>query len=310
MMPNIPTEDGSNYLHDTGISSSGDFLDSTASQHQFSVDSPDASDLDFGHLGDMVELFPHHQIHSSASNIGDMDHRQEENDSTAFLTSIIGNISRQLIELRTQSVESWDPSLIQNALFGKEDTSITCNGSVGLNGWENTIRITTRFLMVLQTMVPAQFSEAPPPFSPPPVSTTLMLLSAYIQLGELFNTILGRIETWLQDGLRNSEPITMNFSVPDTGSFPPPMVRCQIMMMIRVIEHQLQSIERVLGLPSDCRLWDRKDSYVGILGGEKCSFLAQAVMGQAQETFCSVKRTIEGILDSLQLSNITSRIPK
>jgi hypothetical protein len=306
LMQNIQPDE-SDYLHDAPSSAS--FLDASTSQNQFWTDSPNVAELDFGSLGDMAEPLANNP-YNSTGNSDDSDSRQSESsspnaDSMAFFTSVIGSISRQLVELKNQSLESWDPHLIQGALFDEESLDFTCSSPMSFNSWENTIQITMRFVLVLQTMVPAQFSNTPPPFSPPTLSMTLTLLSTYIQLGELFNTILARISICLQEGSGKSEPLAPAAPASSRRPSPAQPARLQIMMMIQVFEHQLHSVERVLGLPSDCRLWSRKDAYAGILDQEKSSLLTQAVMGQAQETFRSLKRTIERIQNSLRGSSLS-----
>lgn len=65
------------------------------------------------------------------------------------------------------------------------------------------------------------------------------------------------------------------------------------MMLTRVFEHHLHSVERLMGLPDESRFWSRKDSYRGILDQDEPSEVTQAVMGQAQDTFQSLKQTMD-----------------
>ena len=300
--------DESDFPNDA-FSSAGLSLDSSTSQPQFWSDSTSVLELDFRNLGDMAEPPPNKSLHSSTGDADDNDSGRSESstpsaavngDSMALLISAIGSISRQLAELKKQS---WDPYLIRVALFDGHDPDPPCNGPISFNSWENTLCVTMKFILVLQTMVPAHFSAAPPPCSPPTLPMTLMLLSTYIQLGELFDTILTRISNCLQEGPGHPEP---HPQAATQRPFPAQPATLHIMMMIQVLEHQLHSVERVMGLPADCRLWSQKDAYAGILGQEESSALTQAVMGQAQETFRSLKQTIDRMQTSLRGSSSLS----
>lgn len=63
-------------------------------------------------------------------------------------------------------------------------------------------------------------------------------------------------------------------------------------MTIRVVKHQLQAVEQLMGLPAQYRLWGRKEACVGVLRHDSSSVFAKAVMGQTQETLRSLKQTI------------------
>lgn len=297
--------DESDFANDAS-SSAGFSLDSSSSQPQFCLDSIRVPDLDFGNLGDMAEPQTT-SLHNSPGDADDNDSGQSESsmhnasvngDSMALLVGVIGNISRQLTELKNQSWESWDPYQMWVGLFDGHDPDFACSSPVGLNCWESTICVTMKFVLVLQTMVPAHFSTDPPPYSPPTLSLTLMLLSTYIQLGQLFDTFLTRISNCLQEAPGPAMPAASRRPFLAQGA------SLHIMMMIQVCEHQLHSVERLMGLPADCRLWSREDAYPGILDREESSVLTQAVMGQAQETFRSLKRSIDRIQISLRGSSL------
>lgn len=299
----------SDFMNDTS-SSAGYGLDTTTFQPPFCSDSTSVPELDFGNLGDIGG--PKKSFHNPTGDFDDNSSRLSENSasnglinggSMSFLVSVIGSISHQLVDLKNRSWESWDPCLMRFGLFEGYDPDFTCSGRAGLDPCENTLWVTMRFALVLQTMVPAHFSTAMPPYSPPNLSVTLMLLSTYVQLGELVDTIFTRISTCLQE-IQLSDPPPPTAT---RGSPPAHPTSLQIAMMIRVFEHQLHSVEHLMGLPSECRLWSRKDAYAGILDQEGSSMLTQAVMGQAQETFRSLKRTIEMIQISMQDSSLSLR---
>ncbi|KAI9927013.1 hypothetical protein ASPWEDRAFT_177469 [Aspergillus wentii DTO 134E9] len=279
--------DESDFINDAS-SSAGYGLD-TAQNQPFGADSA-VPDIDFGNMSDTREAKRHLEGNSARLNETSASH-SINTDSLSFLVSVISSISRQLVDLKNRPWESWDPCQMRLSLFHSHEP-------VGLEPWENSLYVTMRFALVLQTMVPAQFTAAPPPYDPPNLSVTLMLLSTYIQLGELFDTILTRISTWIQE--------TQTRRSPPAHPHPASM---QVTMMIQVLEHQLHSLERLMGLPSKCRLWSRKDAYAGILDQEESSVLTQAVMAQAQETFLSLKRTIEVIQISMRGSSSALSLP-
>ncbi|KAL0930691.1 uncharacterized protein CTRU02_214766 [Colletotrichum truncatum] len=199
------------------------------------------------------------------------------NDQMAPLIGVIGTISRQLSELKSQS---WDPSFMRTSLFDNNEQDF--GGAVRLNPLDNVMHISMKFVLVLQTMVPAECSKISPLCSPPTLSLLLMLISTHLQLGQLFDAILTRVNICLQD-----EGLSAHSR------------RLQITMMILFIEHHLSSVERLMGFPADFRLWSRKSECTGILDPES-NPLVEAVMGQAQEIFLSLKQTMESIQMSLR----------
>lgn len=302
----------SDFPNGNDASSSADFsLDSATSQPHFCLDSISVPELDFGNLGNMAE--PQNTGHEYVT--GDTDDNDSgpsesstpktpvSGDSMPFLIGVIGSISHQLAELKNQSWESWDPYQMRVALFDGYDPDFTCSG---LNSWEHTLSVTMRFVLILQMMVPAPFSTAPALYAPPTLAMTLMLLSTYIQLGQLFDTILTRISNCLHEIPGHSELFSSAVPGATRRVFPTQPASFHVMMMMQVIEHQLQSVECLMGLPAECRHWSRKDACGGMLEHDECSVLTQAVMGQAQETFGSLKRSIERIRISLRGSSLSS----
>lgn len=299
------------FLHNSSSSRSSS-LAFSAGPPQFSPNSSSLPDLDFGNMGDLAKSL-NKGFHNSPGDADDLDSAQSEtsmskvpvsNDSMAFLTGMVGNISRQLVELRNQSWESWGSYLAQAALFDGHASTMTCSGSVDLNPLDNALWVTSRFAWVLQMMAPPQFSTNPSAYSPPTLSMTLMLLSTYIQVGELFYTILTRIANCLHEGPGQSELLSL--AVAPVAGKPIP-ARLQITMMMQAFEQQLHTVESLMGFPAHHRLWGWQDTGAGILNQEKSSVLTQAMMGQVQETFHSLKRTIDSIHSSLRLS--TSSTP-
>jgi hypothetical protein len=293
-------QEESDYLNDA--SNPAVFTDASTPQHEFWNDPAHMGNMDFGTVDDMAE--PICEVSGSSTGIVDDSEQQLDNPSLngnllAFPASAMRCISRQLAELKCQAVESWAPRLIQSALFD-EHSHWTCSSPTGFNSWDNTIQITMRFVLVLHTMVPAQFSNGLQAMSLPTLSTTLIILSTYIQLGELFDTFLTRIRICLEQDFSRPELPSLDASASEGKQSIPQLAKYRILIMIQVLEHQLHSVECALGIPSNCRFWSRK-AYAGIFDQEKISMLTHGVMIQAQEIFRSIKQTIERIQTSLRL---------
>jgi hypothetical protein len=66
-------------------------------------------------------------------------------------------------------------------------------------------------------------------------------------------------------------------------------------MTIRVVEHQLNTLERLIGLPEQYCLVGRKDVSADVIYSHDSSVLAKAVMRQALQTLLSLKKTLDCI---------------
>lgn len=285
----------------------------SAAQTQFSSTSTSLPDLDFGNMEDIAKSLTksvHHPMgdadeFESGQSETSVSRRPMNGDSITFLTGMIGNISRHLVELRNQSWESWASYLTRAALFDGHDASLMCSGPIGRNPLDSTLWITSRLAWILQTMAPPHFSTASSTASPPTLSMTLMLLSTYIQVGELFFTILTPVSKYMQEmsGRAELASLAMPAGTRTEKRIP---ARLHIMMMIQAFEQQLHTIECRMGFPPHHRLWGWQDTSAGILDQEESSVLTQALMGQVQETFHSLKRLIDGIQLALQSSSFSS----
>ncbi|KAL9045344.1 MAG: hypothetical protein Q9214_001596 [Letrouitia sp. 1 TL-2023] len=281
-------------------------LNSSTSEQQFGLDPINVPGLESENQGDRVE--PQNTNLADPAGLTAANNSREygnsqpngavDGDSMTFLVGVLGSISHQVLELRNQSWESWNPLRMPVALFNAGNPDLTCSGPVCLNPCQSTLCITTKFILVLQTMGPAHYPTAPPAYSLPDLSMTLMILSTYIQLIQLFDTLVIRISNCLQEISGHSEPLSPSSLAATRKLYSPQPASLHIVIMIQVFEHQLHSMETLMGLPASCRLWSQKDTYTGVLGQGKSDVLAQAVMGQAQEIMYSLKQGIDRIRSS------------
>lgn len=216
-----------------------------------------------------------------------------ESDATASMIGIMACISRQLAELRSHS---WETNIPRVALFDGMDNYYTSPWS--FNPLERVFYATVKFVTVLQMMAPMDYLTAAPPCRPTTLPTALMLLSTYVQLGEIFELVLTRIYSLLQTKSRQESLEPTLSEIPGLGTEQPSSAlpgRGQIRMLLHTIEHQLHLIENLLGLPADCRLWSKKGTSVGILDQEGTGILSDAALHQIHETFRSLKRSIKRV---------------
>ena len=116
-------------------------------------------------------------------------------------------------------------------------------------------------------------------------STVLLLLSSYIQLLQLYDTIFRHVYDLFSDtpspvlrscpGQAQSQFHVMGLSSIDG--------HLHIKILIQVIEHQLESLETLIDLPADFRLSKPLKSSKGILSNMNLSALVQIVMTQIEE---------------------------
>ncbi|RYP73788.1 hypothetical protein DL770_007714 [Monosporascus sp. CRB-9-2] len=266
--------------------------------HVFSVLS--ARDPDFGDLNDMAEHL-NRGLHEPMGDADDKDSGRSgiatpstsnAGDSAVFVVGLLGSISHQLAELKDQSWESWNPHLTRDAFHHGRDLDLA--GSRDLSIWNRVLNVTMRFATVLQMVAPTPTSKFPAP--PPALSLTLMLLSTHVQLGELFEIVFARMSKCLHQGSGSG----LSAAAPTQYMTQPTSI--QIMMMTQVFEYQLHTVERLMGLPAEYRIWGHRDgdanTEAGILSREGTSEVVQAVMSEARETFQSIRRTSDHIKGS------------
>ncbi|KHO00579.1 Zn(2)-C6 fungal-type DNA-binding domain protein [Metarhizium album ARSEF 1941] len=235
----------------------------------------------------------------AASSGGDGD------NTVAFMVVTIGNIIQELANLKNQPWKSWEPchqSLMDNVLFNICAPEALYGGQPDIaSSLAHVLGIATRFTWALQIMSPVSNGMGTTQRTPPTLSMKLMLLSTHIQLAQLFDTILTQTSGFSSAGL--SEGRGHGAETDQSSSRGQRRPSQHVMMLTRVFEHHLHSVERLMGLPDESRLWSRKDSYRGILDQDEPSAVTQAVMSQAQDAFRSLKQTMD------KMTGVISRIP-
>ncbi|KAJ5318342.1 hypothetical protein N7476_004762 [Penicillium atrosanguineum] len=272
-------------------------------------------------------------------------------DWTMPLINALGGVSRQIEELRMQArdlvsspvgactFEGITPSL--GFLDTPPDDGPSDSPSLRTKLLGKAVIATMRFILVLQMMAPSPVDwtgfvgdddssgAADEARSPPaPGSSvnatpqvTLMVLSTYLLLVELFDIILSPTVPFLDKSARVAldtgevaektayTPLSPTPSGPQRPSRSPTsahgIVRPRnqdILMTIRIVEHQLHSLEKVMGLPAQYRLVGRKNEKTNVMCCHEASVLAKAVMQQALQTLLSLKKTLDCIQNTVGAS--------
>lgn len=119
-----------------------------------------------------------------------------------------------------------------------------------------------------------------PAICPLSMATYLLLISTYLQLIQLFNTMFCRMAEFLGkvtgDTMGEFRP-QPEFRIAGLPSMPS---RLYIKILIEIIEHQFESVESLMGLPAECRISTRSTSFVGIFNDRSVSELLHLVMGE------------------------------
>ncbi len=115
-------------------------------------------------------------------------------------------------------------------------------------------------------------------------ATYLLVLSSYLQLMQLYNTMFCRVVDFLGDrpdeamGEFHAQP---ELRVAGLSDMPP---RLYIKLLIQIIDHQLESVECLMGLSAEYRISGRATTGKGIFSERDVSGLFQTVMGQADDS--------------------------
>jgi hypothetical protein len=250
-------------------------------------------DEPIGHLGDDKDM----DSGSGQSGIDTPSTSHAGGEGSAPTIDTLGSICRQLAGLKDQSWDSWSPHLNQGL-----DLSMA-ESQDGVNGWNRVLNLTMRYATVLQIVAPGPSCSGTSPHPPAPaaLSLTLMLLSTHIQLTELLEIVFARLRDCLHEAPAAVSSASSSGSAAETPAYMAQTRNIQIVMMTQVFETQMQTVERLMGLPSQYRIWghdrdnDAAGGAVGILGRENMSELVRAVMNQALDTIQSIRQTSDAI---------------
>ncbi|KAK4463579.1 hypothetical protein QBC42DRAFT_265542 [Cladorrhinum samala] len=119
---------------------------------------------------------------------------------------------------------------------------------------------------------------ASPP-SPLNTATYLLLLSTYLQVMQLYNIIFCRLAEYLTDA--TEESMSGFQSQPDLrlAGLPAMPNRLYIKVLVQVIDHHVEGIERLMGLAAEYRISGRASPAGGIFSEQDVIGLLQTVMG-------------------------------
>ncbi|KAH6880010.1 hypothetical protein B0T10DRAFT_581967 [Thelonectria olida] len=285
-----------------------DFLTSNAAATGLDFPSPQpwvcpdlVPDVDYGGVqGDVpksVDQGPPRE-NDNTKNIGSETdepwtrHSVVDRDPMPTLVGVMRGIARQLSELKTKT---WNPNSMLAMLFDGRD--IEFGSTTRPNPLEDSMCLSMKFVLVLQMIASVNSAERRPDYLPT-LSLKLMLITTYLQLGQLFEAILNRISTSLVEIPELISPSTTN-STDNQRRFAVQPDGLHVMMMVQCFEDQLSSAESLMGFPTRFRLWSQHQASNTVLGDDTSFPLAETVMGQVQGTFQSLKRTIESLRSCL-----------
>lgn len=112
------------------------------------------------------------------------------------------------------------------------------------------------------------------------IPMVLMLLAGHLQLIRLLDAIFWRCYIFLRES--PYEEISASQPLPglNLGGLPITQGHLHFKIILQVLEHNLQQVERFIGLPPEYRLYERQDSDQGILSDLESPMLLQAVLEQ------------------------------
>ncbi|KAH8703977.1 hypothetical protein BGW36DRAFT_355363 [Talaromyces proteolyticus] len=274
-LPQAPGNQSSDYLF--GLSPETFGLSSLLFEEKLSVPA-DLSSLRLPSLSDMTTDDP-----DTAAPDGHLDrplsfpNTPSDFFPTTLLIEILGGIAQQFAGL---VMYPWDPT--QMRILRLQNFIDPTAAPISPGPLRNTLFLMSRFTMALQAIAPKDGSleRAMSTKEPLPISTILLLLSTYLELIRLLDTILKVIRDYLRQSIsidNSMSSLYFSASQQETST----SWHSPIAIMIPAFETQLGLIERLIGFPSTYRIWSFEDSYPGLIGGIEPSALLDAVMGQS-----------------------------
>jgi hypothetical protein len=267
------------------------------------VDSPETT----GPLCDESEDFsPLHSPSAPAlASMDFMDTSEEQKGPSNGLTDMYCNaeydlrlsrlcldLSRQLYLARSRP---WDTTILNT---GHLESAGEAKGTDGpslsnCNPFGDVLRSTSEFLAIIQSYGLAD--RSPPgcsdthdaqmihPSKPPlGVIIILNLLSSYLQIIAIYDNLFLRLYELLC-GTSQKRSVTDLQTLPGLrlAGFPVQQGNLQTKILIQAIKHQFEMLEKVLGLPAEFRVSDRRDDvYTGLIEDQRAQSLLNAVMNK------------------------------
>lgn len=153
-------------------------------------------------------------------------------------------------------------------------------------------KVSTELERLLASLRPSGIVEHTPSTvsytpAPPSLRTSQLLVafSCYIQIVSIYDIIISKVIDYLASGPMVSTAAALQPSAPTLylGGLPiPPNQRLSGSLLVHLIEHQLQRIELLMGLPEHYRISsgskDSMDGAIGLFGGQHSQSLLNAVI--------------------------------
>ena len=226
-------------------------------------------------------------------------------DALISLSRLNENVSRQLSRITSYPWQA--PQLMQGVCSAKMNSTAD-------NPVAEALQSTASFVGILKSLSPWDGGQSPGAWSasdsgismvdsnshpgggssdgtgcllnaarPLSTATYLLLLSSYLQLMQLYNIMFNRMAEFL--GEMSEEAISDFQPQPDFRVAGLPVIpsRLYIKVLIQIIDHQLESVERLMGLSSEYRISGRSAPRGGIFSDKDVSGLLQTVMGQPED---------------------------
>jgi hypothetical protein len=185
-----------------------------------------------------------------------------ETDPGVLLATLQQSLAKQAVFLR---ISNWDSSDL--SITAGTGTDASSDGS--FHPLASILKSTTQLLTILRRFKsrPEGLPESPP--SPPPIVHVVTIITCYLLVISIFDTIFRQIlmnPVDLNQRLENSSASSSTSSSAATSStyqgasqrerellFVPLTPRLRLRLLVQVVEHQLELLERALGLPhADC----------------------------------------------------------
>jgi hypothetical protein len=227
-----------------------------------------------------------------------------------WLVTVLGNILQQVTEL---SHCSWNLEMMHMSWFDGYDPVSTSRLDL-LNPLEHLVVLMLKFVLMLQVAKPNNRSFNVSSLN---LSTTLMVLSAYLKFIHLLDTMLTQISRCLyleanqqphmltSDGMTKEDFRSLSRNKMDLSPLLQDGKAFHLTIIIQIFENQLQTMERLMDLPTEYRRWSHASPGTDTPGifSHLDAYLLQSIMdqdqafggGQAKTQLSSVQNTMENL---------------
>ncbi|RDW74768.1 hypothetical protein BP6252_05910 [Coleophoma cylindrospora] len=175
-------------------------------------------------------------------------------------------------------------SFLEDPRDGKDS-----DGMLNSNLFGDMLCSTSEFLAIIQSYGVVESSSVSSEDRPqttyklrPPlgVINVLNLLASYLQIIAICDNLFLRLHERLCAA--SQSPVSGLQTLPGLrlAGFPVQQGNLQTKLLIHAIQHQFETIEKILGLPPEFRVSDRREAYMGLLDDERAQSLLKATMNE------------------------------